>query len=99
MLRFRTFATAAALALVAAQASASCYHQGYSYPVGYTMCSGDGWYQECTVAGYWKAIGMCNGGTATDIVTGETLATLKDLADDAAVALAEAGDVDTPAKK
>ncbi|MFN0263541.1 hypothetical protein ACKTEK_06640 [Tepidamorphus sp. 3E244] len=44
--------------LGASPAAASCDYQGYSYGVGSTVCAA-GWYQECTVAGYWKAIGFC----------------------------------------
>ncbi len=40
------------------QAWANCSYGGYTYSVGSTVCF-DGWLQECTVAGYWKAIGMC----------------------------------------
>ena len=39
-------------------AQAACSHNGISYSVGATICSG-GWLQECTPAGYWKAIGQC----------------------------------------
>ena len=41
-----------------ASANAACSYQGVTYAVGSKICSG-GWLQECTVAGYWKAIGMC----------------------------------------
>jgi len=46
-----------ALALPAA-AQAGCNYNGVTYSVGAKVCFG-GWYQECTVANYWKAIGMC----------------------------------------
>ncbi len=42
---------------------ANCSYDGYTYSVGSTVCF-DGWLQECTVAGYWKAIGMCKAPTA-----------------------------------
>ncbi len=45
--------------LAAGPASAACLYQGGYYPQGTTLCF-DGWLQECTVADYWKAIGMCH---------------------------------------
>ncbi len=56
----RTMLSAAAFALVlgASSAWAGCYYDGIYYQAGAQICF-DGWYQECTVADYWKAIGMC----------------------------------------
>jgi hypothetical protein len=45
--------------LAAGPASAACLYQGGYYPHGTTLCF-SGWLQECTVADYWKAIGMCH---------------------------------------
>ncbi|MEQ8652515.1 MAG: hypothetical protein RIC87_08645 [Kiloniellales bacterium] len=45
---------------------ADCSYGGYYYSVGSTVCF-DGWLQECTVAGYWKAIGMCKAPTAAPV--------------------------------
>lgn len=39
-------------------AMADCTYRGYTYGTGSTICF-DGWLQECTVDGYWKAIGSC----------------------------------------
>ena len=47
--------------LAGGQAFANCEYLGTLYPVGYTICA-EGWLQECTVAGYWSAIGMCHSG-------------------------------------
>lgn len=44
----------------AVPASANCYYQGGYYGVGSTICSAGGWLEQCTVAGYWSAIGQCN---------------------------------------
>ncbi|MEM6621062.1 MAG: hypothetical protein AAF674_02455 [Pseudomonadota bacterium] len=43
----------------ATPAQAACVYNDVYYDVGVTLCFG-GWVQECTVAGYWKAVGMCN---------------------------------------
>lgn len=49
----------AAMALaLPATAQAACSYNGINYSVGSKLCFG-GWLQECTVANYWKAIGMC----------------------------------------
>ncbi|MGB7242864.1 MAG: hypothetical protein WBC93_12355 [Sulfitobacter sp.] len=45
--------------LAAAPASAACLYQGVYYEHGSTICF-DGWFQECTVADYWSAIGICH---------------------------------------
>lgn len=45
--------------LTAAPASSACLYNGVYYDHGATLCFG-GWYQECTVADYWSAIGMCH---------------------------------------
>lgn len=45
--------------LAGGPALADCNYLGNSYPVGYVICS-EGWLQECTIAGYWSAIGMCH---------------------------------------
>ena len=47
-----------AIAGGAGHASAGCPHDGVIYDVGAVICS-EGWQQECTPAGYWKAIGQC----------------------------------------
>ena len=39
-------------------ASAACEYGGVYYEHGTTICF-DGWLQECTVADYWKAVGIC----------------------------------------
>ncbi len=57
--RLSLFACFALMALPQA-VQAACSHNGISYSVGATICSG-GWLQECTPAGYWKAIGQCRG--------------------------------------
>ncbi len=43
----------------AGPASAACTYQGVYYEHGSKLCF-DGWLQECTVADYWSAIGMCH---------------------------------------
>lgn len=55
----RIAAACAALLLMAGPAAAACAYQGTYYEVGTKICFG-GWLQECTVANYWKAIGMCH---------------------------------------
>ncbi len=45
--------------MAAAPASAACIYQGVYYEHGTTICF-DGWYQECTVADYWSAVGICH---------------------------------------
>lgn len=55
----RTAMAVCFLALAAGAAEAQCEHNGITYSVGATICTGDGWLQECTPAGYWKAVGMC----------------------------------------
>lgn len=52
------FASAVLLGLGAGHASANCSLNGNYYPVGTVLCF-DTFIQECTVAGYWKAIGNC----------------------------------------
>jgi hypothetical protein len=54
----------------AAPAAANCYYMGGYYGVGSTICSAGGWLEQCTVAGYWSAIGQCN---APDDDTGGAL--------------------------
>lgn len=55
----KTLIMACALTVLGAgSASADCYHSGQLYSVGDQICDG-GWQQECTHAGYWKAIGQC----------------------------------------
>ena len=46
------------VALGGARAWAACEYDGVYYEAGTQLCFG-GWLQECTVAGYWGAIGMC----------------------------------------
>ena len=68
-----------AMMLLPQAAQAACSHNGISYSVGATICSG-GWLQECTPAGYWKAIGQClrddagrNGIGAQSPIAGESV--------------------------
>ena len=56
-LRYILGAAALAVALPTA-AQAACYHNGVAYSAGAKRCY-SGWYQECTVAGYWGTIGQC----------------------------------------
>ena len=56
-------------------ANAACTYQGVSYAVGSKLCFG-GWLQECTVANYWKAIGMCRAPDSRTPI-GTTPATLR----------------------
>ncbi len=59
-MKLRTATLTAAVFLgLAAPAAANCVWQGVSYGAGYKMCQPGGWLMECTVAGYWKAIGQC----------------------------------------
>ncbi len=44
---------------------ASCVYDGTYYEAGARLCF-DGWLQECTVADYWSAIGMCRAPDASD---------------------------------
>ena len=45
--------------LAAGSASAACLYQGVYYEHGTTLCF-DGWLQQCTVADYWSATGLCH---------------------------------------
>ncbi len=57
----------AALAFAAGgTALAECEYQGQMYPQGETVCAAGGWLQECTAAGYWKAIGHCRAADGGD---------------------------------
>ncbi len=47
-----------ALSFWAPSAWAACEYNGIYYEAGAQLCFG-GWLQECTVADYWSAIGMC----------------------------------------
>ncbi len=47
------------MSFAAVPASASCVYNGIYYEAGAQLCF-DGWLQECTVADYWGAIGMCH---------------------------------------
>ena len=47
-------------------ALAECEYQGQTYPVGEQVCAAGGWLQECTAAGYWRAIGSCRAADAAD---------------------------------
>ena len=58
MLRKTLLGSAVFLGLGTSYAAANCSLNGYSYPVGTVLCF-DTFVQECTVAGYWKAIGNC----------------------------------------
>ena len=59
-MKVRTATIAAAVFLgLASPAAANCVWQGVSYGAGYKMCQPGGWLMECTVAGYWKAVGQC----------------------------------------
>lgn len=51
-------------AAAAGTASADCEYQGRTYSQGSTICAAGGWLEECTVAGYWKAIGQCRAADA-----------------------------------
>lgn len=51
-------ASAVILGLGTASASANCELNGVIYEVGTVICF-DTFIQECTVAGYWSAIGNC----------------------------------------
>ena len=59
-MKIRTLVVALGVFVGMAQpAAAACAWQGVSYGVGHKMCQPGGWLMECTVAGYWKAIGQC----------------------------------------
>lgn len=62
-MRALLFGSVFAATLGMGTAWANCSYGGYTYSVGSTVCF-DGWLQECTVAGYWKAIGMCKAPSA-----------------------------------
>lgn len=49
---------AVALPFWASSAWAACEYNGIYYQAGTQICF-DGWLQECTVADYWSAVGMC----------------------------------------
>lgn len=51
--------TALLLLAGVSQAQAACYYDGVYYEAGTQLCF-DGWVQECTVADYWSAVGMCH---------------------------------------
>ncbi|OWU85708.1 hypothetical protein ATO6_01930 [Oceanicola sp. 22II-s10i] len=40
-------------------AAASCEYLGGYYGEGSVVCAAGGWLQQCTIAGYWAAIGHC----------------------------------------
>ena len=73
-MRKTIIATALLVMAAASPAWAGCYYDGVYYEAGYTICF-DGWIQECTVADYWKAVGMChaNERTGVDLVDAGTL--------------------------
>ncbi|WP_145953406.1 hypothetical protein [Oceaniglobus indicus] len=52
-------ALALALPLSATSATADCSYMGGYYATGSTICSAGGWLEQCTIAGYWSAIGSC----------------------------------------
>ncbi len=52
------FLSLCVMTLGANTAWANCKFAGRTYPLGSTVCF-DGWLQECTVGGFWKAIGQC----------------------------------------
>lgn len=68
----RAFAVVACLAPV--PAIANCIHNGVTYSVGARICAG-GWLQECTTAGYWKAVGYCR---SNDLDTPLVLSSIPD---------------------
>lgn len=51
-------ASAVIVTALGGPAFAACQYNGVYYQAGAQLCF-DGWLQECTVADYWKAIGMC----------------------------------------
>ncbi len=58
-MKLRHILPATLLAIVASSAAhAACSHNGISYSAGAKRCY-SGWYEVCTVAGYWRAIGQC----------------------------------------
>ncbi len=61
----RTGAAAVLIACAATTAQAACEHNGVYYEHGAVLCFG-GWLQECTVADYWSAVGMCHSGALTE---------------------------------
>ncbi len=61
----RTGAAIVLFAGAATTAQAACEHNGVYYEHGAVLCFG-GWLQECTVADYWSAVGMCHSGAVTD---------------------------------
>lgn len=58
-MKFRSLVLAALFSLSGGSAFAACEYNGTYYSAGAQLCF-DGWLQECTVADYWKAIGMCH---------------------------------------
>jgi hypothetical protein len=68
-MKLRNILGAAAVAVVLpAAAEAACYHNGIAYSAGAKRCY-SGWLEQCTVAGYWSAIGQCR--TESDIKEGQ----------------------------
>ena len=66
-------ASVVAAVLSGGSAFAACEYNGVYYQPGTQLCF-DGWLQECTVADYWKAIGMCKAPDAVAPVVDNTKA-------------------------
>lgn len=49
----------------AAAAQSLCEHEGEQFPEGAQICA-SGWQQECTVGGYWRAVGYCRADDPSD---------------------------------
>lgn len=58
-MKFRSLFLAGLFTLSGGTAFAACEYNGTYYSAGSQLCF-DGWLQECTVADYWKAVGMCH---------------------------------------
>ncbi|WP_029062697.1 hypothetical protein [Labrenzia sp. DG1229] len=58
-MKFRSLLLAGLFTLSGGPAFAACEYNGTYYSAGSQLCF-DGWLQECTVADYWKAVGMCH---------------------------------------
>ena len=63
--RLSQLAAGLILTCAATFANAACEYNGIYYEAGTQICF-DGWLQECTVADYWSAIGMCQRDSSID---------------------------------
>ncbi len=63
--RLSQLAAGLTLTCAATFANAACEYNGILYEAGTQICF-DGWLQECTVADYWSAIGMCQRDSSLD---------------------------------